>query len=172
MNEFSTLRPFDRVVSVEMFEHMRNYAALLQRISGWMRHDAKLFIHIFCHREYSYPYSTEGSGNWLGKHFFTGGLMPDESLLVDMPDHMRVTRQWRWDGTHYEKTANAWLANLDANRDSLMPVFTRHYGPTEAARWFGRWRMFFMACAELFGYRQGSEWRVAHYLLEPAGDAA
>ena len=168
MNGFETTRRFDRVVSVEMFEHMRNYAALLQRISGWMHGDAKLFIHIFCHRQYSYPYTTEGSGNWLGRHFFTGGMMPSESLLLDVQTHLRVTGQWRWDGTHYEKTANAWLANLDASRDDLMPVFARHYGPSEAARWFGRWRMFFMACAELFGYRQGSEWRVAHYLLEPA----
>ncbi len=172
MNAFSTTRQFDRVVSVEMFEHMRNYSALLQRISGWMHEDAKLFIHIFCHREYSYPYSTEGSGNWLGRHFFTGGLMPGESLMFEMGDHMRVSRLWRWDGTHYEKTANAWLLNLDANRERLMPVFIRHYGAVEAARWFGRWRMFFMACAELFGYRQGSEWRVAHYLLEPAAARA
>jgi len=172
MNDFATARRFDRVLSVEMFEHMRNYAALLQRISGWMRDDARLFIHIFCHRQYSYPYTTEGSGNWLGRHFFTGGMMPGESLLLDVQTHVRVTDQWRWDGTHYEKTANAWLTNLDASRDDLMPVLARHYGPSEAARWFGRWRMFFMACAELFGYRQGSEWRVAHYLLEPAAERA
>ncbi len=169
MNGFATTRRFDRVVSVEMFEHMRNYSALLQRIAGWMRPDAKLFVHIFCHRQHSYPYTTEGSANWLGRYFFTGGMMPAESLLLDVQTHVRVIDQWRWDGTHYEKTANAWLANLDASRNDLMPVLARHYGPSEAARWFGRWRMFFMACAELFGYRQGSEWRVAHYLLEPAG---
>jgi cyclopropane-fatty-acyl-phospholipid synthase len=172
MNRFETARSFDRVVSVEMFEHMRNYAVLLQRISGWMRPDANLFIHIFCHRKYLYPYTTEGAGNWLGRHFFTGGLMPAESLLPDLQAPVRVTDQWRWDGTHYEKTANAWLINLDASRDALMPVFERHYGPGEAARWFGRWRIFFMACAELFGYRQGSEWRVAHYLLEPVAARA
>jgi len=172
MNVFGTARRFDRVVSVEMFEHMRNHAALLQRIAGWMRPDAKLFVHVFCHREYLYPYTTEGASNWLGRYFFTGGLMPDESFLSNFQDHVRLTDQWRWDGTHYEKTANAWLVNLDASRDELMPVFVRHYGPAEAARWFGRWRMFFMACAELFGYRQGREWLVGHYLLEPAATRA
>jgi cyclopropane-fatty-acyl-phospholipid synthase len=172
MNVFAPARQFDRVVSVEMFEHMRNYAALLQRISGWLRQDGKLFVHIFCHRTYAYPYVTEGAGNWLAQYFFTGGMMPAESLLLEMRTDLRVVDQWRWDGTHYEKTANAWLANLDAHRDDLLPVFERHYGVKDAARWFGRWRMFFMACAELFGYRQGREWRVAHYLLELAAARA
>jgi cyclopropane-fatty-acyl-phospholipid synthase len=149
-----------------MFEHMRNYSALLDRISGWMRPEARLFIHIFCHRKFLYPYATEGAGNWLGRYFFTGGLMPDESLLFDVQSGLRVKDHWRWDGTHYERTANAWLENLDASRGELMPVFARHYGVADAGRWFGRWRMFFMACAELFGYREGSEWGVGHYLLE------
>lgn len=166
INRFDIARRFDRVVSVEMFEHMRNYSALLDRIAGWMHGDAKLFIHIFCHRKYLYPYSTEGAANWLGRHFFTGGLMPDQSLLFDVPAGVQVADHWQWDGTHYERTANAWLANLDANREELMYVLADHYGQSEAARWFGRWRMFFMACAELFGYRQGSEWQVGHYLLE------
>ncbi len=172
MNGFDTTRRFDRVVSVEMFEHMRNYSALLQRISGWMRPDANLFIHIFCHRRYLYPYTTEGAGNWLARYFFTGGMMPDESLLLDVQSDVQVIDFWRWEGTHYEKTANAWLANLDASRDELLPVFARHYGEAEAARWFGRWRMFFMACAELFGYDRGNQWGVAHYLLAPASARA
>lgn len=167
MNVFSTERRFDRVVSVEMFEHMRNYAALLGRVAGWMRDDGKLFIHIFCHREFAYPYATEGPGNWLGRHFFTGGLMPSESLMLDFQTHLHVAEQWRWDGGHYAKTANAWLSNLDANRQTLMPVLASHYGPEAADRWWGRWRMFFMACAELWAYRQGREWCVAHYLFEP-----
>ena len=171
MNDFSTGRRFDRVVSVEMFEHMRNHAALLQRISGWMRTDAQLFIHIFCHRLFAYPYSTDGPGNWLGQHFFTGGMMPSESLLLHNQAHVHITDQWRWDGTHYAKTANAWLVNLDAHREDLMPVFARHYGRAGAGRWFGRWRMFFMACAELFDYGRGREWGVAHYVLEPGAAA-
>jgi len=167
MNAFSTERTFDRVVSVEMFEHMRNYRELLQRISTWLRPDGKLFVHIFCHREYAYPYETDGSANWLGRHFFTGGLMPSESMLLDFQDHVHVTSQWRWDGTHYERTANAWLANLDAAREDLMPVFVRAYGAADAHRWFQRWRIFFMACAELWGYDRGRQWVVGHYLLEP-----
>jgi cyclopropane-fatty-acyl-phospholipid synthase len=172
INGFETERRFDRVVSVEMFEHMRNYEALLARIARWLRPDGKLFVHIFCHRDFAYTYSAEGAGNWMGRYFFTGGLMPSASLLYRFQKDMHVTREWRWDGTHYEKTANAWLANLDASRDRLMPVFGRHYGAREAARWFARWRMFFMACAELWACRQGGEWLVAHYLLEPGGAAA
>lgn len=166
MNSFETPGRFDRVVSVEMFEHMRNHSALLRRISGWMHADAKLFIHIFCHREFAYPYTTEGAGNWLARYFFTGGMMPSEQLLATVESPVRLASQWSWDGTHYEKTSNAWLVNLDARREELIPVLACHYGAGEADRWFGRWRMFFMACAELFGYGQGREWRVAHYLFE------
>lgn len=169
MNDFATSQRFDRVVSVEMFEHMRNYEELLRRISGWLAPDGALFIHIFCHRQFAYPYATEGSGNWLGRHFFTGGLMPSAALLRDFQQHVHISQQWDWDGTHYARTANAWLANLDAHRDELTPVFERHYGAADAARWFGRWRMFFMACAELWGYDQGREWHVGHYRLEPGG---
>jgi cyclopropane-fatty-acyl-phospholipid synthase len=169
MNEFTTPRRFDRVVSVEMFEHMRNYAELLRRISGWLTPDGSLFIHIFCHRQFAYPYATEGSGNWLGRHFFTGGLMPSASLLRDFQQHVHVTQQWQWNGLHYARTANAWLANLDAHREALRPVFERHYGAADADRWFGRWRMFFMACAELWGYDDGREWQVGHYRLDRGG---
>jgi len=165
MNAFTTDRRFDRVVSVEMFEHMHNYRALLERVAGLMRPDATLFVHIFCHRTFAYPYATDGPGNWLGRHFFTGGLMPNESLLFDFQDHVHVSARWRWDGTHYARTANAWLANLDAARTELMPVMARAYGAGDARRWFERWRVFFMACAELFAYDEGREWLVGHYLL-------
>jgi cyclopropane-fatty-acyl-phospholipid synthase len=167
MNEFSTDRRFDRIVSVEMFEHMRNYPRLFERVASWMRPDAKLFIHVFCHRKYTYPYETEGAGNWLGRHFFSGGIMPSASLLTTVSSPLESTQQWELDGTHYEKTANAWLENLDAARATLMPVFERAYGRADAARWFRRWRVFFMACAELWGFRGGREWLVSHYLFEP-----
>ncbi len=172
MNDFSTDRRFDRVVSVEMFEHMRNYPLLFERVASWMRPDAKLFVHVFCHRQYAYPYETEGAGNWLGRHFFSGGLMPSASLLAEIASPLEATSQWEWDGTHYEKTANAWLANFDRARAELLPVFERAYGSSDAARWIQRWRVFFMACAELWGYAGGREWFVSHHLFEPRRTAS
>jgi cyclopropane-fatty-acyl-phospholipid synthase len=163
VNDFEAAGRFDRVVSVEMFEHVRNYAVLMQRISGWLRPGGKLFVHIFCHERLMYPFTTERGDDWMGRHFFTGGLMPSRHTLLYFQHELRVEEQWQVSGRHYERTANAWLERMDARRDTIMPVLARAYGAAEAARWFQRWRMFFMACAELFGYRQGAEWMVAHY---------
>jgi len=162
-NVFATGERFDRVVSVEMFEHVRNYAALMERISGWLHPGGKLFVHIFCHRSLMYPFTVEGDSDWMARYFFTGGLMPSEQTLLYFQDHLRLERQWRVDGTHYERTSNAWLANQDRARDEIMVVLAAAYGEREAARWFQRWRMFFMAVAELFGYAGGTEWLVGHY---------
>jgi cyclopropane-fatty-acyl-phospholipid synthase len=153
---------FDRAVSIEMFEHMRNYETLLGRIARWLRPGGKLFVHIFCHRELLYPFETQGDDNWMGRYFFTGGLMPSADTLLWFQDDLRIERQWRLSGTHYQRTANAWLANQDAHRDDVMRVLVDAYGD-EANVWNQRWRMFWMACAELFGYRGGNEWMVAHY---------
>ena len=153
---------FDRCVSVEMFEHMRNYATLLGRIGGWLRPGGALFVHIFCHRTLLYPFETEGEGNWMGRHFFTGGLMPAADTLLWFQDTLRIDDRWLLDGTHYERTANHWLANQDARRDEVMAILREAYGDA-AKLWFQRWRMFWMACAELFGYDHGREWMVAHY---------
>ena len=153
---------FDRCVSVEMFEHMRNYATLLGRIGGWLRPGGALFVHIFCHRTLLYPFETEGEGNWMGRHFFTGGLMPASDTLLWFQDTLRIDERWLLDGTHYERTANHWLANQDARRDEVMAILREAYGDA-AKLWFQRWRMFWMACAELFGYDHGREWMVAHY---------
>jgi cyclopropane-fatty-acyl-phospholipid synthase len=161
-NVFATERRFDRVVSVEMFEHMRNYAVLMERISTWLRPGGKLFVHIFCHRSLMYPFTTDREDDWMGRYFFTGGLMPAESTLLYFQDHLRLEEQWRVSGVHYEKTSNAWLANMDARRDAVLQVLRGAYG-AEAERWFHRWRMFFMACAELFGFDGGTQWWVAHY---------
>jgi cyclopropane-fatty-acyl-phospholipid synthase len=155
---------FDRVVSIEMFEHMRNYDTLLGRVASWLRPGGKLFVHIFCHRELMYPFETQGDDNWLGRYFFTGGLMPAADTLLWFQRDLRIEQQWRLSGTHYEKTANAWLANQDANRDEVQRVLESAYG-NEARLWHQRWRMFWMACAELFGYAGGNEWLVGHYLF-------
>lgn len=159
----------DRIVSVEMFEHVRNYAELLRRIRGWLSDDGRLFVHIFCHRELMYPFETEGDDNWMGRHFFTGGLMPAADTFLHFQADLRLLQQWRLSGRHYQQTANHWLENQDAHADEVLALFKDTYGPDVAAVWVQRWRMFWMACAELFGYANGNEWLVAHYLFEPQG---
>ena len=160
---------FDRCVSVEMFEHMRNYATLLGRIGGWLRPGGALFVHIFCHRTLLYPFETAGEDNWMGRHFFTGGLMPAADTLLWFQDALRIDDRWLLDGTHYQRTANHWLREQDSRRDEVMAILRKAYGDA-APLWYQRWRMFWMACAELFGYDHGREWMVAHYRFtkEPA----
>lgn len=160
---------YDRVVSVEMFEHMRNYRELFRRIRGWMRPEGRLFAHVFCHREYAYPYETEGADNWMGRHFFTGGIMPSLDLFSTFDQDLVVARRWELDGTHYERTARAWRQNIEEKRPAVMEVLRRAY-PSDHARWYQRWRLFFLACEELFGYREGKEWLVGHYLMQARSD--
>lgn len=161
--------PFDRVVSVEMFEHMRNWEGLLRRIAGWLAPDGRLFVHVFCHRERAYPYEVRSPGDWMARHFFTGGIMPSDRLLYRFGDALQVARHWRLGGLHYQRTCDGWLARLDARRDQVRPALVRSYGASDADRWHQRWRLFFLACSELFGYRGGSEWGVSHYLLQRPG---
>jgi len=155
---------YDRCVSVEMFEHLRNYEVLLGRISGWLKPEGRLFVHIFAHRTLMYPFETAGSDNWLGRHFFTGGLMPSADTLLHFQRDLRIEARWLLDGTHYRNTANHWLARQDQRRDAVMAVLRQTYG-RNASLWYHRWRLFWMACAELFGYAEGQEWLVAHYLF-------
>jgi cyclopropane-fatty-acyl-phospholipid synthase len=165
MNDFSTTRQFDRVVSVEMFEHMRNYSALFARIAGWLTPGGKFFMHIFVHRTVPYAFEDRGASDWMSRHFFSGGIMPSASLPLMFQHHLQLERQWIWNGEHYEKTANAWLDNLDANREQALPILRATYGDSQATVWLQRWRMFFMACAELWAHRDGQEWLVSHYLF-------
>ncbi len=167
MNDFATARRFDRVVSVEMFEHMRNHARLFERIAGWLEPEGRFFMHIFVHRSVPYLFEDRGDDDWMSRHFFSGGMMPSAGLPLLFQEHLRLERQWAWSGTHYEKTANAWLANVDARRDETLAVLEATYGRGQGALWLQRWRMFFMACAELWGYREGREWFVCHYLFAP-----
>nr|WP_235205373.1 cyclopropane-fatty-acyl-phospholipid synthase family protein [Oleiagrimonas soli] len=153
---------FDRVVSIEMFEHMRNYQHLLRNIGRWLRSGGKMFVHIFCHRELMYPFETDGEDNWMGRHFFTGGLMPAADTLLHFQQDLKLEQQWRLSGRHYERTANLWLENQDARRDQVLDVLAETYGD-DARLWHQRWRMFWMACAELFGYDHGQQWIVGHY---------
>ena len=165
MNDFNTDKEFDRVVSVEMFEHMRNYRELFKRIHGWLASEGKFFMHIFVHRSVPYLFEDKDSSDWMSRYFFSGGMMPSDDLPMHFQDELKLEKRWRWNGCHYQKTSEAWLQNLDANRDALWPVLENTYGHDFAKMWFMRWRMFFLAVAELFGYRDGNEWFVSHYLF-------
>ncbi len=156
---------FDRVMSIEMFEHMKNYGLLLNKISHWMKIDARLFIHIFVHKLLAYHFEVKDGTDWMSQYFFTGGTMPSENLLLNFQDDVKLQQQWWVSGTHYEKTSNHWLAGMDARKAEIMKVFRAGYGEKDAVIWFNRWRMFYMAVAELFGYNHGNEWGVAHYLF-------
>lgn len=157
---------FDRVVSVECFEHLRGWPELFRRVASWLRDDGRFFLHVFTHRHSSYWFPSAGSGDWMGRHFFTGGLMPADTLAPRLQEHLRLDGWWRWDGTHYARTAAAWLNNLDTQRSAAIATLagsSRAGGPTEPKLLVNRWRMFFMACNELWAYRQGREWLVSHY---------
>lgn len=165
MNVFATDKSFDRVVSVEMFEHMRNYRELFKRISGWLKPDGKFFMHIFVHRTVPYLFEDKDNTDWMSRYFFSGGMMPSDDLPLFFQDELKIQKRWRWGGTHYQKTAEAWLQNLDKNRSQVWPVLEQTYGRDFAKMWYMRWRMFFLAVSELFGYNNGTEWFVSHYLF-------
>lgn len=154
---------YDRVFAVEMFEHMHDYRTLMSRIAGWLAPQGKLFVQMFCHAQLLYLFERHDDSPWMGRHFFSGGVMPSVDTLVELQDELKMEQRWLLPGSHYEKTANAWLQNQHENKAAILRILQRTYGPSEAQAWYQRWRMFWMACAELFGYADGSEWQVAHY---------
>ncbi|MEJ2603672.1 MAG: cyclopropane-fatty-acyl-phospholipid synthase [Gammaproteobacteria bacterium] len=163
MRDFDPGTTFDRIVSVEMFEHMSNYRELMRRIGTWLRPGGRLFVHHFCHRELLYPFQVDGGNDWMARHFFTGGIMPSADTLLFFQDDLRLEQRWLVDGRHYEKTCNAWLARLDGHRAEALEILGGDLSAREAGIWLQRWRIFYMACAELFGYGGGREWLVGHY---------
>ena len=167
MNQLQLDRSFDRVVSVEMFEHMANWRGLLERVRTWLRPDGRLFIHVFSHRTAPYRFDVADKGDWIAQHFFAGGVMPSHDLIQAFPDLFEVEQEWRWSGAHYQKTALDWLAGFDARRPEIAEAFKATYGPSWRV-WMRRWRLFFLATAGLFGHRGGEEWGVSHYRLKPA----
>lgn len=165
MNTFEIDSTFDRIVSVEMFEHMRNYELLMKKVASMLREDGKLFVHIFTHRFLAYKFEVKDESDWMSKYFFTGGIMPSDDLLLYFNDHVSIERHWHVSGLHYAKTSEAWLANMDAHKKEIMPLFEQTYGKDDAVKWWVYWRLFYMACAELWKFRNGEEWIVSHYLF-------
>ena len=165
MNMFEAPEQYDRIVSVEMFEHMRNWQVLYGKVASWLKPNGKFFKHIFVHRNTPYLFEVQDNDDWMSQYFFSGGMMPSDDLPLHFQDDLKLAERWRWDGTHYEKTANAWLQNMDANKEAITPILAATYGAENVEMWRNRWRMFYMACAVLFGHNKGQEWWVGHYLF-------
>lgn len=167
MNDFEAEpAAYDRVVSVEMFEHMKNYRLLMAKVARWLKSGGQLFVHIFTHKDYAYHFEGTDPSDWITRYFFEGGTMPSDHLLLYFQDDLKIRRHWRVSGTHYQRTSEAWLQNMDANAAAIRPLLEKTYGESEAAKWRAYWRVFYMSCAELWGFRGGSEWIVSHYLFQ------
>jgi len=167
INAFDTTERFDRVVSVEMFEHLRNWPRAFANVSRWLAPQGRFFMHVFTHRDAPYAFVARDESDWMSRHFFSGGMMPSDDLAPLCQDAMQMVDHWRWAGTHYQRTAEAWLDNMDRRRQALLPLFESTYG-ADAGIWWNRWRVFFMSVAELFGFAGGRQWGVSHYLFEHA----
>lgn len=166
INTFSIDEAFDRVVTIEMLEHVRNHASVFERISSWLKPDGRLFVHVFSHRRYAYPFEVDGNKDWMARYFFTGGIMPSHDLFRNYDRNLEIEQDWQLSGIHYQKTLDAWLHKMEAAKPKVLEIFKETYGTDQAKVWFHRWRMFFMACSELFGYKDGKEWGVSHYVFK------
>jgi len=171
INAFDTAQRFDRVVSVEMFEHLRNWPRAFAKVSRWLAPQGRFFMHVFTHRAAPYAFVARDESDWMSRHFFSGGMMPSDDLAARCQQSLQLLDHWRWNGTHYRRTAEAWLENMDRRQHALRPLFASTYG-AEAGIWWHRWRVFFMSVAELFGFAGGSQWGVSHYLFENPHRAA
>jgi len=163
INDFNINKQFDRVVAIEIFEHMRNWELLFRKIAFWLNDDGKLFMHVFTNRQAVYAFEVNDSSDWMSEYFFTGGMMPSDDLALYFQRHLSIENTWAWNGNHYTKTANAWLQNMDINKAAVMQLIKDAYGEDNAQTWWMRWRLFFMACAELFAFDNGEQWHVMHY---------
>ncbi len=166
INDFTLDKTFDRVVSVEMFEHMRNYQKLMHKVASLLKADGRLFVHIFTHKELAYKFEVKDESDWMSKYFFTGGIMPSNDLLLHFNDNLVLDKRWYVNGMHYSKTSESWLENMDKHKTEIMPLFEQTYGKENAVKWWVYWRIFYMACAELWAYNKGEEWLVCHYLFK------
>lgn len=166
INAFTIDKNFDRVVSVEMFEHMRNYEKLMGKIASVLKPEGKLFVHIFTHKDYAYKFEVIDETDWMSKYFFTGGIMPSDDLLYYFDKDLVKEKHWFVNGMHYSKTSEAWLQNMDKHKAEIIPLFEKTYGKENALKWWVYWRIFYMACAELWGFKNGNEWMVSHYLFK------
>eukprot|EP00252_Welwitschia_mirabilis_P027044 TRINITY_DN9122_c0_g1_i1.p1 TRINITY_DN9122_c0_g1~~TRINITY_DN9122_c0_g1_i1.p1 ORF type:complete len:363 (+),score=54.92 TRINITY_DN9122_c0_g1_i1:167-1255(+) len=156
---------FDRVLSIEMFEHMKNYGNLLEKISQWMNNESLLFVHHFCHKSFAYHFEDTGEDDWITRYFFTGGTMPSSNLLLYFQDNVSIVNHWLINGKHYAQTSEEWLKRMDKNLSSILPIFNDTYGENECKKWLGYWRTFFISVAELFSYNDGEEWMITHLLF-------
>jgi len=156
---------FDRVVSVEMFEHLKNYELLFRNIARWLKPGGLLFTHIFTHSRFSYHFVARDASDWMSRYFFTGGQMPAHDLLLQFHDDLKPVQDWKLSGSHYQRTAEHWLQNMDRHKEEILPLFADTYGREHAVKWWAYWRIFYMSCAELWGYKKGEEWLVSHYLF-------
>ena len=166
MNDFDIAAGgFDRVVSVEMFEHMKNWPKLMGNIARWLRSGGMFFAHVFTHSRFAYHFEVRGESDWMSKYFFTGGMMPAHDLFPRFQDDLKLVQDWKVNGRHYAQTAEHWLQNMDAHHAEIMPLFVQTYGAGQAVKWWSYWRIFYLACAELWWFRSGEEWLVSHYLF-------
>ena len=169
MRDFSIDTQFDRIISIEMFEHMRNYRQLYRRIATWLKPNGKFFKHIFTHRDFPYLYEIKSDADWMSKYLFTGGMMPSENLPDQFQEDLLLEKKWHWNGQNYYHTCNDWLRLMDTNEKQIKILFNQSYGEKNSTIWFNRWRIFYMSCAELFAYNSGEEWFITHYLFSKNG---